>query len=62
MMPDGDRTQNLVLRFDPKNDDVLYLERVVGRNGGYTYIVICDVCTRKLLLPTRCSMVAVTGF
>lgn len=64
MMPDGDPMQNLVLRSDPKNDDVLYMERVVGRNGGDTYIVICDVCIRKfsgLLLPTRCPMVADTG-
>lgn len=42
MMPDDDPTGNLMLGFDPYDDDILYLER-----GGDSDIVKCDIHTRE---------------
>lgn len=42
MMPDNDPTGNLMLGFDPYNDDILYLQR-----GGDRGIVKCDIHTRE---------------
>ncbi|KAK9924829.1 hypothetical protein M0R45_033177 [Rubus argutus] len=42
MMPDDDPTGNLMLGFDPYDDDILYLQR-----GGDSDIVKCDIHTRE---------------